>query len=196
MQLRQPRQSARLIAAAGALALATVLSSCGFDYATDRPYTPAAGTNDQQAQVDVLGAVVVSAQDGSGTFIASFANNSQQDPATVQSIAGTGDSSSLQVKKFKPIDIEPGGLVNLATEGGPTVTGDFKTGDFVSLEIGFGDGTSVDVDVPVYPPCNEFEGLDTGGASASPSESSSSSTSSSSDPCATESPVGGSLGGE
>ncbi len=49
MQLRMP---ARLLASVGALALAATLSSCGFDYATDREYTPTAGVNDRDAQVE------------------------------------------------------------------------------------------------------------------------------------------------
>jgi hypothetical protein len=163
----QLRMSARVLAAAGALALATVLSSCGFDYATDRTYTPAAGVNDRDAMVDVLGAVVVSAQPGSGTFIASFANNDQEKPATVTSLAGAGEDSDLKVDAFEPIQVGPGALVNLATEGGIVITGDaVDSGAFVTLEIGFGDGQSVQMDVPVVPPCNEYEGLDESGDGA------------------------------
>ena len=160
----QLRMSARVLAAAGALALATVLSSCGFDYATDRVYTPGAGVNDRDAMVDVLGAVVVSAQDGSGTFIASFANNDQENTATVSSLAGAGDDASVQADSFQPIQIDPGQLVNLATDGGVVLTGDqVKSGGFVTLEIGFGDGESTQLDVPVVPPCHEYEGLDESG---------------------------------
>lgn len=161
MQLRLP---ARVLAAAGAIALATVLSSCGFDAATDRVYTPAAGVNDRDAMVDVLGATVISGQDGSGTFIASFANNDQEESATVTSIAGAGDDTDLKVVGFKPIEIPAGGLVNLATDGGVVLTGDAITaGAFVTLSIGFADGDSVEVDVPVLPPCHEYDGLDKSG---------------------------------
>ncbi len=158
----QLRMSARVLAAAGALALATVLSSCGFDYATDRVYTPGAGVNDRDASVDVLAAVVVSAAPGSGTFIASFANNDQEHSATVTSVAGAGTSAGVQVDSFEPIEIAPGQLVNLATDdAGIVISGDLiEAGGFVTLEIGFGDGDSVQVDVPIVPPCNEYEGLD------------------------------------
>jgi hypothetical protein len=164
MHLRPP---ARLLAVGGALALATVLTSCGFDYATDRVYTPAAGVNDRTATVDVLGAVVVSGQQGSGTFVASFANNDEANSATVASLAGAGDTADVTVDSFSPISIAPGALVNLATDGGIVVKGDFGPGDFVTLAIGFGNGETVQLDVPVTPPCDEFEGLDTSaGASA------------------------------
>jgi hypothetical protein len=164
----QLRTSARLLASAGALLLAATLSSCGFDYATDRVYTPAAGVNDRDAKVDVLGAVVVAAQDDSGTFIASFANNNQEDTATVTSIApGEGDDNSLKIESFDPIEIPAGGLVNLATEGGIPVTGDFTVGSFLDLKITFGDGESVEMQVPSVTNCGEFEGLDTSKGSQS-----------------------------
>ncbi|GAA4379347.1 hypothetical protein [Nocardioides caricicola] len=158
MHLRPP--AARLLAAGGALALATVLSSCGFNYATDRVYTPAEGTNDRTTDVDVLGAVIVSGQEGSGTFIATFANNVQDDSSTVDAFAGAGDDADLEVEGFEPIEIRPGDMVNLADEGGIVVRGDFGPGDFVHVELTFGDGESIEMDVPATPPCDEFEGLD------------------------------------
>jgi len=160
MHLRPP--AARLLAAGGALALATVLSSCGFNYATDRVYTPAEGVNDRSADVDVLGAVIVSGQEGSGTFIASFSNNLQDESSTVDSVAGAGDDEAVEVDDFEPIEIQPGDMVNLAdNDGGIVLNGDFGPGDFVHLVITFGDGQSVEMDVPATPPCDEFAGLDT-----------------------------------
>lgn len=157
MQLRPP---ARLLAAAGALALATVLSSCGFNYATDRIYTPAEGTNDNSTDVDVLGAVVVSGQEGSGTFIASFANNEELEEQSVDTLEGAGETADLTVEGFEPIELPAGGIVNLATEGGVVITGDFGPGDFVTLAIGFANGETIEMDIPVTPPCDEYEGLD------------------------------------
>ena len=154
MQLRP------LVTAAAVLALAAPLTSCGFDYATDRVYTPAAGANDRSTAVDVLGAVIVSGQEGSGTFIASFANNDQEISQTVDSLAGAGETT-LEVDEFDPIEIEPGQLVNLAVDGGINVTGEFGPGDFITVAIGFGNGETSTLDIPVVPPCDEFEGLDT-----------------------------------
>ncbi|MBI2245346.1 MAG: hypothetical protein HYU55_15905 [Nocardioides sp.] len=155
MQLRMP---ARLLASAGALVLAATLSSCGFDYATDREYTPTAGVNDRDAQVDVLSAVIVADHDGEGAFVASFANNDQQEPITVESLAGAGETT-LTASDFSPVDIAPGQLINLATDGGVTVTGDFGPGSFVAVKIGFDNGENVEMSVPVVAPCDEFEGL-------------------------------------
>src|SRR6478609_7881275 len=66
----------KLATAIGALVLAVpALSACGFNYATEREYTPGNGTNYQHGVVDVLNAVIVAGEDGSGTFIASLSNN-------------------------------------------------------------------------------------------------------------------------
>jgi hypothetical protein len=160
------RPSARVLAAAGAIALTAVLSSCGFDYATDRDYTPGAGTNSREGLIDVLGATVVSAQEGSGTFIASFANNDTDEPGTVETLTAetipTADEEveQLKVVEFEPIEVPAHGLVSLAQEGGIVITGELAAGDFIAVTIGFGDGTSVDLEVPVMPDCNEWEGLD------------------------------------
>ena len=160
----QLRMTTRVLAAAGALALTTVLSSCGFDYATDRDYTPGQSTNDRDANIDVLGATVVSGQEGSGTFIASFANNDTEEAGTVESLtATTMEGDELQVDEFEPIEVPAHGLVNLATEGGIVVTGAVASGEFVKVTIGFGDGESVDMEVPVMPNCDEFEGIDQSG---------------------------------
>ena len=73
----------KLATAIGALVLAVpALSACGFNYATDREYTPGNGPTTSDGVVDVLNAVIVADEDGSGTFIASLSNN---DPPTSRS---------------------------------------------------------------------------------------------------------------
>lgn len=169
----QLRRSARLLTAAGALLLAApVLASCGFDYATDRPYTPGTGTNQNEGQVDVLAAVIVSAEDGSGTLVASFSNNVAGEPATVTEVAGAGDDAALVVGDVEPIEIEGGGVVNLADAETPiTITGDFTTGQFLTLSFTFGDGETVTLDVPSVADCYEYAGLDATAETATPPES-------------------------
>ena len=146
-------------------------SAIGSDAATNRPYTPAAGANERTAGVDVLGAVVVSAQGGSGTFIATFVNNSATDPATVSMINSAPGAQQLTVGEFPPITVPARGLNNLAAEGnsGIPVSGDFAAGGFLALQITLGSGETVDLKVPVVPDdeqfINEFQGLDTSGES-------------------------------
>lgn len=141
----QFRRSLALTTAAVALAT-TGLSSCGFDYATDREYTPSVGTNDRDGVVDVLAAVVVSTEPGSGTFIASFSNGDDDNDASLTELSLT-DGTPVE---FEPVVVKKGGLVNLAEPAMDLkLTGDFEAGDFVSLSLGFDNGERVVFDVPV-----------------------------------------------
>ena len=134
--------------ATGAAVLALALSSCGFDYATERDYTVAGGANDRDGDVDVLSAVVVSAEEGSGTFIASLSNNDTDTEQTFTAISG--DDGASITADFDPVTIAPGGLVNLADPAADiVVTGDFAAGDFLPLAIDFGNGDRVMMQVPV-----------------------------------------------
>lgn len=155
MQLRP------LATAAAVLALAVPLSSCGFDYATDRDYTPGSGSNSREGVVDVLSAVVVSGADGSGTFVASLSNNDADDEQTFTGVSST-EGGSLQSAEFEPITISPGGLVNLAEPAaGIVLTGEFGAGDFIPLAVDFGNGERVTLNVPVVADDTGYwEGLD------------------------------------
>lgn len=145
----------------GALLLTAPLSSCGFDLATNRVYTPAAGANDRDASVDVLNAVIVSAEEGSGTFIATFVNNDTEEPARVEAIQASGERQ-VTFEEFSPIEVDPIGMVNLAADDqdGIPVEGDLAAGQMVPLTIQLSGGQLVDLHIPVVPNCEEFEGLD------------------------------------
>lgn len=143
MQLRP------LATAAAALALAASLSSCGFDYATDRDYTPAGGANNRDGEVDVLSAVVVSAAEGSGTFVASLSNNDPETAQTFTAVAGA-EGAQITASEFDPIEISAGGIVNLAEPAANIVlTGDFGPGNVVPLSVDFGNGERISLNVPV-----------------------------------------------
>jgi hypothetical protein len=156
----QTRRSLRLVAGALVLAL-PLLGSCGFGKATDQVYTPAAGSNDRDGDVDVLGAVIVAAQPDSGTFVASLSNNSPDNDAELTGVAGAGDWSDLGVEPSDlSIDIPARGFVNLVNEDPITVTGDFGAGQVAELTFSFASGDSVTMDVPIVFACNTYEGLD------------------------------------
>lgn len=148
----------KLALATAALALtAPLLASCGFDYATDRVYTPAAGTNDRDGAVDVLGAVVVSTEPGSGTFIASLSNNSTEEPATLEGVSGEGVDSA----GFQPVEVPAGSLVNLADPAADIeLTGALEAGDFLELTLTFDNGEEASLEVPVVPNSGDYAGLD------------------------------------
>lgn len=188
MHLRRNSRRSVALSLGGLVLAAPLLTACGFNYATDRVYTPASGVNNRDATVDVLGAVIVSGQDDSGTFIATFSNNSTEEKATVESLAGAG-GNTIQADSFSPIKIDEGGLVNLATDksGGIPVSGSFTAGNFVPVTLTFGDGERVEMKVPVVPnDTGDYAGLDS--SSASPTESPTESSSESPSESATESP--------
>ena len=167
----QTRRSLRLVAGALVLAL-PLLGSCGFGKATDRVYTPAAGTNNRDKDVDVLAAVVVAAQPDSGTFVASLSNNSAKEAGELTSVAGSGDWADLTIAPSDlSIEIPARGFVNLLNEDPITVSGDFDAGQVVELTLSFDNGDTVTMDVPVVFACNAYDGLDQSKLGGAESES-------------------------
>jgi hypothetical protein len=142
----------RSIAVAAVLLAAPVLSSCGVSFGaqTDKPYNPAVGVDDRSGSVDVLNALIVSGDDGSGTVVAGLVNNDEQNADTLKSVTGSGDDAAVKVQVSGPTTIPAGGLLNLAEQGGVTATGpQVKAGTFVTLTFAFDRGQAITVDVPV-----------------------------------------------
>lgn len=150
--------------------LPLALTGCVKEFATDRPNTISAGVDNHDAKVDVLHAVIVSTEPGAGTFVASFSNNDVEEAITVTTLEGV-DQAQLTAEDFTEIEVPPGGFVNLATEGGVPVTGDFEAGNFVPVSVQFGNGESVELTIPVMTNCGDFEGLDEGTADCETAES-------------------------
>ena len=150
-----------LATAAAVIALAAPLTSCGFDYATERDYTPAGGANSREGVVDVLSAVVVSGAEGSGTFVASLSNNDVAEEQSLTGIAG-GDGATIEAAEFEGVTVPAAGLVNLAEPPADIVlTGDFTAGDFVPLSFDFGNGERISLNVPVVADDSGYwEGMD------------------------------------
>lgn len=172
MTHRHVRRNLALAFAGLVLAVPSV-ASCGFNYATDREYTPGAGVNDQDGEVDVLNAVIVSKDAGSGTFLASLANGSSTDTVSFTTL-DFGSNSTVEQATFTPIEVKPRQVVNLADGQGIKISGDFITGDFVSLTVGFDNGETAAMKVPVVDTTYEYTDLDNAtGVPASPSDTTS-----------------------
>jgi hypothetical protein len=166
MDRRLPRR--KLALCIGSLVLAVPgVSACGFNYATDREYTPGNGANNKDGTVDVLNAVIVSGEEGSGTFIATLSNNDTEEPASFESLS-FGSNSTIQVAGFEPVEVPPHGVVNLANGQGIKVAGDITAGNFISLSLGFDNGESADLKVPIVAEDDEYDGYDNGTGSPSP----------------------------
>lgn len=146
-----PRRTTAL--AAFALVLTPVLSSCGFNNATDRENTIAVGASDRSGQADVLAAVVVSAEDGTGVFIASLANNSLKEPISLTGVTGEG----ITVTGFSDVELPEGGFVNLAEgKSAIKVSGDFEAGNFIPVTLEFSNGEQISLKAQVRRNCGDY----------------------------------------
>ncbi|MBO9521763.1 MAG: hypothetical protein J7518_09520 [Nocardioidaceae bacterium] len=132
-------------AAFASLLLAPALAACGFGAQTDQVYQAATGVNDRSGDIDVLNALIVSGEDGSGTLAVTLVNNSQTQKDALTGV--TGEGVTVDAKKVTvPVD----GLVNLAESGDVSVDGDgVAAGKFVTLTLTFENGQATTVTVPV-----------------------------------------------
>ncbi|MGF9756020.1 hypothetical protein AAII07_12505 [Microvirga sp. 0TCS3.31] len=150
-----------LATAAAVTALTAPLVSCGFDTATEREYDVNGAAENREGTVDVLSAVVVSAAEGSGTFVASLSNNDGTEEQSLTGLSG-GEGASIEAAEFEPVTVPADGLVNLAEPPADIIlTGDFTAGDFVPMSVDFGNGERVSLNVPVVPDdFGYWEGMD------------------------------------
>lgn len=148
----------RSIAAAVVALAVPVVSSCGFDVQTEQVYTPGVGVNDRTGSIDVLHALVVTGEDGSGTVIAGLVNNDQENPDTLAGVAGAGPDASVGVSTGgAQVEIPAGGSYQLADEGAISVSAtQVQPGRYIRLTFSFESAESVTMDVPVVANTDEF----------------------------------------
>lgn len=162
------RRSTATALVAVLLPLAAALTSCGFDYPTDRVNTIAAGVNDRDASVDVLGARVLAYGDGRGRLIGTlvYNDNEADEPARLEEVTGDG----ITVGGGGPLEVEiiPGEHVNLAAADATAipVEGEFAAGEFVELTYSFSTEEVVTLEVPVVKPCGQYADITEPGADA------------------------------
>jgi hypothetical protein len=158
---RRPR-----LAAAFLVILVPALGACGFNEQTDRVYQPSVGVNNRQGVVDVLGAVVVSGTDGSGTFVASLDNKDQTKSQTLTGITG---ADGVEVTLVKKVEVPPGELVNFANMGVASVSGHtIQAGGFARLTLEFESGQSAQVNAPIVAPEQQYSEITPAVPSSSP----------------------------
>lgn len=139
--------------AAGLLLLAApILSSCGFNAATDRVNTISTGVNDRDGQIDVLGAAIIAGADNAGLLVGTLANNSTEEPDTLSAVAG-----AVSPVDFTSVEVPAAGAADLFDLGGISVAGEFSVGQFVSINLTFDGGQSNTLNVPVVKPCYQYD---------------------------------------
>lgn len=141
------------------LALPLLAACNNFGAQTDQVYTPAQGTNSQDASIDVLNAAIVSEDDGSGRLIAGLANNTDEDVALTL-VQGVGEGADVQFGTDGGDNTIPGeGFLQLADEDVALIsaTGEqVVKGYYVRLLMVFDNGEEVELNVPVVEPGEDF----------------------------------------
>jgi hypothetical protein len=171
--------------AIAALLLAPALTACGFSAQTDQVYQPAVGVNDRSGSVDVLNALIVSGEDGSGTFAGTLVNKDTTQDDTLDSVTGPGITASSV-----SIDVPAAGNARLAESGELTLEGSgIKPGSLVELTFSFSSGQTTTMKVPVVEAAGDYQDVPLPSATPtttkSPKASPKASPSSSSSPSAT-----------
>lgn len=159
---RRPTARHRFLAALLLTAtVGTALSSCGFDYPTDRINQISSGANNRDGDVELLGIRVLSTAEGEGRIIGSI-DNQLFDTAKLTAITTTSGSITAQ---GLPLPVDGDTSVNLSASGGIPVTGDFKAGDVLPLQFAFDNGDTAEVNVPVVKNCYQYTAVPTPSAS-------------------------------
>ena len=150
-----------------ALLPAAALTSCGFDYPTDRVNTIAGGQNNRDASMDALGIRVLASAKGEGRLIGALANNLEE-AASLESVSAEG----AEFADFEPVEVAGRKGVNLATTTAITVTDTdedvFTAGDVLALTLTFSTGESVTLNAPVVKACYQYS--DVPSPSAAPTD--------------------------
>jgi hypothetical protein len=150
--VNSPTQRRVVIAA---LLLAPTLAACGFSAQTDQVYQPAVGIIDRSGTVDILNALIVSGEDGSGTFAGTLVNKSTTADDRLDSVTGPGITASRRT-----VALDPEGAANLGKTGQIQVRGDgVVPGKYVELTLVFHSGQSTTVKVPVVPAGGDYADL-------------------------------------
>lgn len=169
--------------ATGALAFsAPALAACSTDMPTDKVYNQAVGTNERHASsIDVLNAMIVSNESGTGTFITTLVNNDNKVTGedSKQRLTGLSvkvpDPATDNPDDFAVVEIDvPRGLEIVAGEnlvlsergeGGIKIEGEFpddtiEPGYYAEVTLTFDNAPAVTLEVPVVTNCGYHEGED------------------------------------
>ncbi|MEI2810361.1 MAG: hypothetical protein V9F00_09195 [Nocardioides sp.] len=147
----------------GLLAGTSGCALTGFHDATTRDYTAANGVNVDEPTNDIaiIGTVVVSAEDGTGTLVGNLANKTDE-PIALMSVKGVPGNTTVTSSEFAPITVP--GRAGVPLAGGDVegirLIGDFAAGDFLKLTLAFDNGDQILVNAPVAADDHAFDGFD------------------------------------
>ena len=165
------------------------LSSCGANFGaqTDQYYNPADGTSNRDGAVEVINAMIISDQPGSGRLIAALVNTGDTvadqfgagstdtggtpsatpttQPDALTGVAGVGvDQSVTFTLEGGDTTIPADGTLQLASDGSAVVgvSGDaerISPGDFVQVKFSFQNAQPATLQVPVLAPGTTYQDI-------------------------------------
>jgi hypothetical protein len=155
-------------AAAAVLLAVPALSSCGVSFGaqTDQYYTPTDGENNREGTVQVIDAIIISEEPGSGRLIAALANSDTENDDALTSVQGVGVDQSVQFTLEEgDTTIPAGGVLQLADDGSAVVAVNadpqFVTaGGYVRVAFTFERGEAAEVNVPVLAPGETYADIE------------------------------------
>jgi hypothetical protein len=153
----QGRSRARQLLALTLAAPLLAACSVNFGAQTDQVYTPAVGVNNRDNDVDVLNALIVAEENGSGRLIAGLSNSTDEE-VELTGVAGDGSDVQFGTDGGDGV-VPPGGFLQLADEGAALISAtgeDVVIGAFVRLTMSFSNGDQVGLNVPVVVPGEDF----------------------------------------
>jgi hypothetical protein len=134
------------------LAPALVGCSTNFKAQTDQVYIPGRGVNDRTSTVNVLNALVVSGEAGSGRVVATLVGVTDE---ADELLGVTVDGTEAEITG--EAEIGALGRNNLLDDAEVTAEAEgIAAGDFVEVRFTFAEAEPVTLDVPVVPPVSEF----------------------------------------
>jgi hypothetical protein len=151
-----------LVAALFVAPALTACASTNFGAQTDKVYTPADGVTNRDGQVDVLNALIVSEDPGSGRLIAGLSNNNTTTDDELTGVAGAGNSQGLTVSLAGgDTTIPAGGFLQLADNDAANVQvqgdpSELYAGTFARVTFSFKNADAVTVNVPVLAPGENY----------------------------------------
>lgn len=158
----------RRLAATIAASTLLALSACGFEAQTNQQYQAAVGAN-THGDVDVLNAVVVANDDGSGTISTGFVNNTDAEQSLSSVSATTMSGEELPVRGLRlllPLPKDQLASLGLSSDsGGFRITEGVEAGYYVKLTFSFTDSAPVTIEAPVVTRTAEYDKVP-GGAPA------------------------------
>ena len=150
------------------LLVATVLlTGCGMNPQTSRPYTPADGVNTQVAHIKVRNVLIVANASGAGVLSATLVSSAPDELSSVAGVAQQGDGSpaGMLTVSAKPVPV-PANTPVVLTNGTPPIkvsSPALKPGLTANVVLTFKSGAQATLVAPVLDAAlPEYRGLPIG----------------------------------